>query len=108
MADPNKVTDEWARDLATEAKELAVRVSVSQEKHEEACSERHEDLRKWQEESVRTRHDLRNDMLGGFAELRLTIAAQNSAFNNRMMTVTGALILLLLGVIGTQLMRHGI
>ena len=107
--------DTWARDLATEAKELAVRVSVMQEAHERACDERHADMRKWQEESVRTRHDLHNNMLGGFGELRASIAAVAAdvqttadAATTRWLAVGATIILTMLAAIGYLIANKGL
>jgi len=115
MPDTPQAIDMWARDLATEAKELAVRVSAMQEAHERACNERHADMRKWQEESIRTRHDLRTDMMGGFGELRTTIAAISVNVNanahnaaNRWIGAAAGVILILLGAAGYLIAHKGL
>lgn len=41
--------DTWARDMASEAKELAVLVNAKHDSHEAKCNERHSDQMSWQE-----------------------------------------------------------
>lgn len=110
-----EVTDNFARGLAAEAKELAVRVDITQSAHEKACEERHSDMKRWQDESVKNRHELRNDMLGSFGELRASVAAllsevhKNSlASHNAYIAVAGAIILLLIGALGYMISKNGL
>lgn len=108
-------TDTWARDLATEAKELAVKVSVMQTAHEKACEERHDDMKRWQDESIKNRHELRNDMMGGFGELRTSISSilievhKNAlSSHNAYIAVAAAIILLLVGALGYMISKNGL
>jgi len=56
--------DTWARDLATEAKELAVRVEAKHDAHDARCNERHIDERAWQERTLKKIDALSNQMWG--------------------------------------------
>lgn len=45
-------TDQWARDLASEAKELSVRAVTIIEAHERACTEREANHLRWREQTT--------------------------------------------------------
>lgn len=54
--------DTWARDLASEAKELAVSVSAKHEAHERNCLERNTNRMTWEGTTSRKIDDLRGDL----------------------------------------------
>ena len=115
MTSSKPLVDTDARKMAQEARDLAIAAKAQQESHELYCRERHENLKKWQEDSQRARHELRSDMMGGFSELRVGIStlsagisSRTSSLYNRAWTIAGALILILLGVVGFLVGKHGI
>lgn len=111
--------DQGARTLAQEARDIAIAARTAGESHERHCVERHADLKRWQEESQETRHQMRNEMQALFAELRLDlgnkikdlqvgVSHRAAAIYNRMWVGVSGLIVILLSVIGTLIARNGI
>lgn len=92
--------DNEARDMALEARDVAKEGLVLMRAHLEECNRREERHIKEHEETVRNRHELRNDMVAGFIELRNAVSSRAAKFYDRLWTITGALVLVLLGVIG--------
>lgn len=56
------VVDTWARDMASEAKELAVQVNAKHDAHDARCNERHVDRMTWQERTTVKVDGIRKEM----------------------------------------------
>lgn len=92
--------DQEARDMAYQAKELATRLAALQESHIAECDKRETRRDQDHRESTNLRHQMRNDMVAGFTELREMMSARTSRIYDRMWICGGALVTVLLSVIG--------
>lgn len=54
--------DTWARDMAGEAKELAVQVNAKHDAHDARCNERHVDRMNWEERTTTKVDGIRKEM----------------------------------------------
>lgn len=119
MAVEIPVSDAWSRDLASEAKELSVTTAAVLAQHlkhdDELFREIKQDMKQGFADSAQSKHTLNNNMMGGFGELRASIAAiaagvqsTADAATTRWLAVGGAAIVILLGAIGFLIANKGI
>lgn len=78
------------------------------EQHREHDTERFAAMTRQFDESTKARHELRNDMLGGFGELRAAVGGVRDILNNRFWSLMLAIIVMLCSIVAYLINKHGI